>query len=226
MIFGTHVANAMPRPASSTYVLPSDVQIRATLSAYGFGPTQAFCEKTRAYIDLLLKWNRRVALTSITSADEILRVHFGESLFAIQAAHIATGRLADVGSGAGFPGVPLAMALPGFEMSLIESNAKKAAFLSELVRVLELMNARVHHGRAESMSVDERFDIVAARATGEYRQLLRWSEERLNADGKAVLWLGEKQIDELAGAKGWVWQRPVRISRTKGRFILVGRLRA
>jgi len=209
----------------SRFHLPTDEQIDAVVRPYGFQPSSEFCEKTRIYIGLLLKWNQRVALTSVTSISEILRVHFGESLFAISAADIAVGRLADVGSGAGFPGVPLATGLPRLEVNLIESNAKKAAFLSELVRALQLTNSRVHHGRAESMGGYERFDIVSARAVGEYQELLKWSEVHLKRGGKAILWLGVRQVEQLAGIHGWAWQSPLQVPNTKGRFILVGSVR-
>jgi 16S rRNA (guanine527-N7)-methyltransferase len=205
--------------------LPTDEQIEAALRPYGFGPTAEFCEKTRSYMSLLLKWNQRVALTSVTSIREILRVHFGESLFGISVANTMDGRLADVGSGAGFPGTPLAMALSHLEVDLIESNAKKAAFLAELVRMLQLENLQVRHERTESVPAGERFDIVTARAVGEYTQLLDWCEARLNARGRVVLWLGVGQIAKIEKLDGWIWQKPCRVPHTKGRFVLLGSLR-
>ena len=99
-------------------------------------PASELCERIRTYISLLLRWNQSISLTTVTNSDEILRFHFGESLFAASAFSLENGRLADVGSGAGFPGLPLAMLLPDLNVTLIESNAKKFTFLSEVVREL------------------------------------------------------------------------------------------
>jgi len=205
---------------------PSNQEIVDALRPYEFGATPDFCEKTKLYINLLLRWNEKVPLTTITSTKEILRFHFGESLFGIVAGRIEERRLADVGSGAGFPGAPLAMALPGLQVILIESNAKKAAFLSELKRELLLQNLAVYRGRAESMAAEERFDIVTARAVGEYAKLLTWARKHLDqaGTGRTVLWLGTRQIDEVRTHGRWEWAKPIPVPKTRGRYVLVGSL--
>jgi 16S rRNA (guanine527-N7)-methyltransferase len=192
------------------------------LRPYGLTPTAEFCEKTRAYIELLLRWNRRISLTAVTNPSQILRFHFGESLFAISAAGIRDGRLADVGSGAGFPGVPLAMALPALDVTLIESNVKRAAFLSELHRQLKLDRVHIYHGRADTLKREALFDVVAARAVGRYADLLEWAKMRLTAGGRVVLWLGEQQVENVRMSATWHWQNPVPIPGTRNRFIVVG----
>src|SRR5579863_1760181 len=106
-------------------------------------------DKITAYISLLLRWNKAISLTTVTDPGEILRFHFGESLFASSFLDLKNGRLADVGSGAGFPGLPLAMANQSLNVTLIESNAKKAAFLSEVTRSLELQDVTVARSRME-----------------------------------------------------------------------------
>jgi len=151
-----------------------------------------------------------------------LRFHFGESLFAISAVGIGSGRLADVGSGAGFPGVPLAMALPSLELTLIESNTKKAAFLEELKRTLALENARVCHGRASAIGLGRMFETVTARALGSYVDLLRWAKKRLTTRGRILLWLGERQIGLVRDSREWEWKNPVPIPGAKVRFIIEG----
>src|SRR5579859_3673600 len=92
------------------------------------------------YVDLLLKWNARVNLTAIREPDEIVQRHFGESLFAAKylLERERPQTAIDLGSGAGFPGVPFAMLAPAVQVTLIESQQKKSTFLRELVRVLEL----------------------------------------------------------------------------------------
>jgi 16S rRNA (guanine527-N7)-methyltransferase len=111
------------------------------------------------HFDLLLRWNQRLSLTAIREPPEIAIKHFGESLFL--ATHLAgeSGALADVGSGGGFPGFPVAVAVPSLRVTLIDSNAKKAAFLKEIARGVS--NADVYHGRFESLARE--FDWVCLR---------------------------------------------------------------
>src|SRR5579862_4995269 len=116
-----------------------DYLIEKTLAEYGVSVTSAIRSSVRAYISLLLRWNERISLTTITDPVEILRFHFGESMFAASAVPIRNGRLADVGSGGGFPGLPLKIMVPSLDLVLIESNAKKASFLSECIRELNLV---------------------------------------------------------------------------------------
>ena len=120
---------------------PND--IASLLAPYYPAENRLHTEKISAYIALLSRWNRKISLTAVTEAVEIVKFHFGESLFAASTLKMRNGRLADVGSGAGFPGIPIAMAIPGVFATLIESNAKKVAFLSEVVRRLEITNVTV-----------------------------------------------------------------------------------
>lgn len=204
--------------------LPAD-EIQRTLRTYGFSASPAYCEQVTAYVELLLRWNRKVSLTTVTEPHEILKFHFGESLLGIGAATIENGRLADLGSGAGFPGVPIAMAKPGLEAILIESNAKKAAFLEEVRRDLNLKNVSVHKGRIEELPASEKFDFVAARALGRHREFLGWTGKRLLEGGRAVLWLSAAGFVEVKGVPEWEWREPVRIPGTRDRFVAVGQPR-
>lgn len=197
-------------------------EIQRTLSTYGFSANPAYCEQVTIYVELLLHWNRKVSLTAVTEPREILKFHFGESLLGIEAAAIENGRLADLGSGAGFPGIPIAMAKPGLEAMLIESNTKKAAFLEEVRRDLSLKNVSVHKGRIEELSPSEKFDFVAARALGRHREFLGWTGKRLLEGGRAVLWLSSAAFGEVKGVPGWEWREPVQIPGTKDRFVAVG----
>src|SRR5579862_3053766 len=108
------------------------------------------------YIDLLLRWNARINLTAIRQPEEIVTRHFGESLFT--ARHLVrntweqppSASLIDVGSGAGFPGLPIKIYASEIQVTLIESNQKKATFLREVIRTLTLTNINVFQGRAET----------------------------------------------------------------------------
>lgn len=189
---------------------------------YGLSPDALFVERVRRYIALLLRWNRTISLTTITDFDEILRFHFGESLFALRAVPIENGRLADVGSGAGFPGLALAIAKPALDVTLIESNAKKFAFLSEVVRDLGLKNSRAVRSRMEEIAAGAHFDFTTSRALGQFDSFLQWSRDRLDLLGKAVLWLGGEDVAALRSRKGWSWLPEAPIPGARQRFLLFG----
>ncbi|HTU33511.1 MAG TPA: 16S rRNA (guanine(527)-N(7))-methyltransferase RsmG, partial [Candidatus Acidoferrum sp.] len=171
---------------------PADIQ--RILQTYGYSATQEYGERVRAYIDLLLRWNRKVALTTVTESEEVVRFHFGESLFGMEVAGMKNGRLADLGSGAGFPGAPIAMARPQLTALLIESNGKKAAFLEEIKRELGLNNVAIHRGRAEETERYAEFDFVTARALGEQEKWLEWTTERMRSAGRIVLWVNSESV--------------------------------
>jgi 16S rRNA (guanine527-N7)-methyltransferase len=115
------------------------------------------------YLDLLLKWNARTNLTAIRDPEEIVRRHFGESLFAAQHLHPAATTLLDLGSGAGFPGLPIALLRPEIAVTLAESQNKKATFLREAVRTLGL-KTEIWPARAETMPESRQFHTVTLRA--------------------------------------------------------------
>jgi 16S rRNA (guanine527-N7)-methyltransferase len=202
----------------------NDSQIAETLEPYlSAAVTALLCDQIRVYIDLLLRWNRRISLTTVTETSQILRFHFGESLFAIAPVPIRHGRLADVGSGAGFPAVPIRMAIEGLHVTLIESNRKKAAFLSEIVRELKLTNVDVNSCRMEDVTNRESaFDYVTARAVLIDESVLAWASSVLNRDGKAILWLGQEDSTKISLSTRFCWRSPVRIPDTDRRVVLVG----
>ena len=115
------------------------------------------------YLDLLLKWNARTNLTAIRDPEEIVRRHFGEGLFAAQHLDPGTTTLLDFGSGAGFPGLPIALLRPDIQVTLAETQNKKVAFLREAVRSLNLPT-EIWPDRVESMTASRRFHTVALRA--------------------------------------------------------------
>ncbi|MGP8155893.1 MAG: 16S rRNA (guanine(527)-N(7))-methyltransferase RsmG [Candidatus Acidiferrales bacterium] len=201
----------------------SNENIYQLIDPYGFTVTDSFATGVLKYISLLLRWNQRISLTAVTDPIEIIRFHFGESLFAIPSVPIQDGRLADVGSGAGFPGFPLAMANPALHVTLIESDTKKAAFLSEAVRELALPNASVFRGRMDDLPIAPfGFEFITARALGQHKDLLKWSSERLSDRGEVVLWLGEADAISISNDAAWHWDPPIHIPGSKRRFLLAG----
>jgi 16S rRNA (guanine527-N7)-methyltransferase len=198
-------------------------QIDEALRVYGIEPQRGLAEKISAYMDLLLRWNRKIALTTVTDPAEIVRFHFGESLFAASRYNLANSRLADVGAGAGFPGLPLALAVPNVSLTLIESNLKKCVFLAEVIRQLAVPNASVFSGRMESFGPDAtRYDFIAARAFGQFDELLDWGRRHLVGDGKMLLWLGEEDSTKISSQPGWSWEAPAPIPGSMRRYILGG----
>ena len=197
-------------------------QIISCLPNYGISASEMQCEQVRAYISLLLKWNRTISLTTVTDELEILRFHFGESAFALSAFPGLNGRLADVGSGAGFPGLPLRIFNESVDLTLIESNGRKCAFLAEVVRELKLTKVNVLKARFEIEQFSEALDIVVARALGKYGVLLDWSARALKPGGRIILWLGEGDAAKTASSCGWKWADPVAIPGAKRRYLLLG----
>jgi 16S rRNA (guanine527-N7)-methyltransferase len=203
-------------------VLTDDV-ISEELRNYGVSATADICSAIRTYISLLLHWNRTISLTAVTDPLEILRFHFGESMFAASIIANRNGRLADVGSGAGFPGIPLKLAIPALELVLIESNAKKAAFLAEAIRELALERAEVFRGRFEDFcSEAPEFDFVSARAIGRHEELINWARGTIKRGGSLALWLGADDAARVSLNKTWQWREPVPIPGSHSRTILVG----
>jgi 16S rRNA (guanine527-N7)-methyltransferase len=198
-------------------------QIRVILESFELSAPDQLCEQLRVYLDLLLLWNRRISLTSIESPEEIVRTHFAESLLATKAAGEVHGRLADVGTGAGFPGLPLRLYLPELQLTLIEPNAKKCAFLAEVLRALKLGDVEITQRRYEDVRrPDKPFDFVTARALGQFVDFLDWADSVLVAGGRAMVWTGPDGKLELERRRSWKWQVPYVIPGSKHRLIVVG----
>jgi 16S rRNA (guanine527-N7)-methyltransferase len=175
------------------------------------------------YMALLLAWNEKINLTAIRDPLEMLYRHFCESMFAAVAVPLQAGRLADVGSGGGFPGLALKIIRPKLQVFLIESNVKKATFLAEVVRELELTDARVLVSRYEELGEEiTPLDSACSRALGEFDKFLGWAgSERVTA-GQVILWTGGRDLDEIRKIKGWSWREPLPIPHSLQRFLLVG----
>jgi 16S rRNA (guanine527-N7)-methyltransferase len=175
------------------------------------------------YMALLLAWNEKINLTAIRDPLEMLYRHFCESMFAAVAVPLQAGRLADVGSGGGFPGLALKIIRPKLQVFLIESNMKKATFLAEVVRELELADTRVLVSRYEELGEEiTPLDFACSRALGEFDKFLGWAgSERVTA-GQVILWTGGRDLDGIRKIKGWNWREPLPIPHSLQRFLLVG----
>ena len=164
-----------------------------------------------------------MSLTAVTDVREIIKFHFGESMLAASSFGIAKGRLADVGSGAGFPGLPLRMISPDLNVTLIESNAKKTAFLAEVIRRIQVDGVEIFKGRSEDMDHGGNdFDFMTSRAVGRAEILTTWAERNLKKGGKAIFWVVEDDINNFVERHRWTWLSPVKIPESKRRVILAG----
>ncbi len=202
----------------------SDDQIAAALSPFGIRPSGDQAAKIREYIQVLLKWNKLTSLTTITDPNEIVARHFGESMFLTSLLPVENCRLADVGSGAGFPGLALKILCPDIQIMLIESNKKKAALLSEVVRTLGLSGVEVSPMRFEDIRPEAgSINFITVRAVGGFPELLRWSRPALSQRGHIALWVGGEDATKVSSTTGWTWSPAVRIPESQRRFILVGR---
>ena len=153
------------------------------------------------YRDILLEWNQKFNLTAITDFDEIEEKHFYDSFVLTNFFPINNMTLLDVGSGAGFPGIPLAIVDPTLHVTLLEANGKRVTFLKEAVKQLGLTNVEIIQGRAEELKTREKYDIVTARAVKELNILVEISFHLLKVHGVFIAYKGSNAKEELENAK-------------------------
>lgn len=197
--------------------------MQSCLAPYGQSINVQDCDKINAYIDLLLFWNSKISLTAVREPQDILRFHFGESLFALQFIDIQGGRLADVGSGAGFPGVAIKIFRPELELILIEPNMKKCAFLAEVTRVLDITPVRIIPKPFEQSDIAPlSLRFVTSRALAKFTRLLSWSAASLAGGGSLILWVSEGKGAQIRGDHQFRWANVRTIPGTLNRSILIG----
>ncbi len=179
-------------------------------------------KKLQAHLELLLKWNAKISLTAIRDPEEIARRHFGESLFAgAQLDPKRDAELADLGSGAGFPGLPIAVLRPEIKVTLIESQQKKVAFLREVIRSAQIGNASVYAGRAEEVS--SRSQNVTLRAVEKFESVLPIAASLLEAHGELALLIGAAQAQIARSTlPAFAWKEPLRVPESRERVLLIG----
>jgi 16S rRNA (guanine527-N7)-methyltransferase len=185
------------------------------------------------YIDMLMRWNARINLTAVRQPEEIVTRHFGESLFAARHLFpIPSGRNAkddrrttydaiDVGSGAGFPGLPLKIWAPELRLTLIESNQRKATFLREMIRALTLTNVDVFSARAEQFSGSA--SVVTLRAVEQFERVLPVAMRLVAPGGRLALLIGESQAEAACKVVADLqWEGPLPIPQSTQRVLMIG----
>jgi 16S rRNA (guanine527-N7)-methyltransferase len=180
-------------------------------------------DKFAQYFVLLRRWNARMNLTAVRDEDGILSRHFIESIACAQFLPAGIATLLDLGSGAGFPGIPIALCRPEITVTLAESQGKKAAFLQEVVRTLGL-SARVHSGRAEVLSA--RFDCVALRAVDRMQEAVHLSAGMVSPGGWLAVMTSIGELDALKTSMGVEnsWRDPQPLPGSENRILALYRV--
>src|SRR5712664_4581230 len=179
------------------------------------------------YMGMLTAWNDKINLTAIRDPLEMLYRHFCESMFAAVAVPLNSGRLADVGSGGGFPGLPLKILRPELQVFLVESNIKKVTFLAEVIRELGVKGAQVLARRYEELGEEVApLDYVCSRALGEFPAFLEWASSQQIAAKQVILWIGARDLPEIEKIRTWDWREPIQVPHSLRRLLLVGTRKA
>jgi 16S rRNA (guanine527-N7)-methyltransferase len=209
--------------STTTPALPSTAVIRRALGEFKLPAYDDQVLQIQQYIRILLAWNEKVNLTSIRDPLEILYRHFCESMYAAATVPVENGRLADVGSGGGFPGLPIKILCPNLRVFLVESNLKKATFLAEVIRELGLTDTQVLVRRYEELGEEiAPLDFVCSRALGEFPSFLEWVHSEQIASKHVILWIGARDLPDLQKIRTWEWREPILVPHSLRRLILVG----
>jgi 16S rRNA (guanine527-N7)-methyltransferase len=184
---------------------PWESTLADTAASWGIALSDAQLAQFRLYADELRRWNERVNLTAISDPAQIAVRHFLDSLRCALLWGEAPQSLIDIGTGAGFPGLPLKLLRPSLALTLVESVAKKAAFLEHVVAQLGLNDVTVVVGRAEALGRDplhrERYDVATARAVAELRVLAEYCLPLCRVGGRFLAPKSERLSEELAQAE-------------------------
>ncbi len=200
-----------------------EVKLNAILAESGHSPLDSeTASRFEDFSDLLQRWNARTNLTAIRDEDCILRRHFAECIAAAQALPIDSGTLLDFGSGAGFPGIPIALCKPEVHVTLAESQGKKTAFLREAIRTLGL-STQVYSDRAEKLG--KTFDLVTLRAVDKMETAIEAATALVRPDGWLVLLatIGTQACLQIAAGGEFSWSTPASLPGGDDRVLLLGR---
>lgn len=148
-----------------------------------------------AFVRLIEKWNKSYNLTAIRSREEILQLHILDSLAILP--FVSGEKIIDVGTGAGLPGIPLAILMSDVQFTLVDSNSKKTRFVRQVVLELQLQNIEVVHSRIESLGRDEEYDLVLSRAFASLSEIINLTEYLLHPEGVLLAMKGQVPESEL-----------------------------
>ena len=182
-------------------------QLKAGIAALGLSLPDGAEAQLLAYLALLEKWNRVHNLTAVRGAERMVSHHLLDSLAAVpffQGGGSDSIHVLDVGSGGGLPGIPLAIARPELQVTLIDSVAKKTAFLLQAKAELGLNNVRVVTGRVEDFRPGTRFDVITSRAFSDLKEFVTLTRHLLEPAGRWLAMKGLMPHEEIASMPDWV----------------------
>ncbi len=189
-------------PAMSTHTLPADVAASLEQGLAAMSLPAELAGPLLQYLALLDRWNKTYNLTAIRDPREMVTRHLLDSL--AMAPFVSAGSLADLGTGPGLPGIPLAITHPGLQVTLVESNGKKCRFMREAVRKLALANARVAESRAEALDEPGAYDNLTARAMDTLAGIIAVGGHLLRPGGRLLAMKGVVPHEEIAALPaGW-----------------------
>jgi len=176
------------------------------LKEYGFDPTDEQIEKFIRYYDLIIEWNEKINLTAITEYKDVMIKHFLDSVSIIKAVDMSSvNSLIDIGTGAGFPGIPIKIMFPDIKITLLDSLKKRLNVLDLIIDELNLKDIYTIHGRAEDIARDpkyrEKYDLCVSRAVANLSTLSELCIPFVKPNGKFVSYKSEKADEELEKAK-------------------------
>jgi 16S rRNA (guanine527-N7)-methyltransferase len=203
-------------------VHPAGARLNALLVQAGYDPLDhVLGHRFESYLSLFIRWNVRVNLTAIRDEDGILSRHFVESIACARALPAGIVTLLDFGSGAGFPGIPIALCRPEIAVTLAESQGKKAAFLQEAVRVLGI-SAKVHAQRAELLPTP--FDCVTLRAVDRMEVAVKAAARLVRPGGWLALMTTRSEVAKLQAASGaaFSWPKLIPLPGGDDRLLALG----
>ena len=174
--------------------------LRQGIADLGLALPQSATGRLLDYLALLAKWNRVYNLTAIREETQWVSLHLLDSLVVVP--HLPPGRIVDVGSGAGLPGIPIALACPDRQVTLLDSNQKKGAFLTQASTELALANVKVVVERAESYHPDTTYDVVISRAFSSIADFIRVAGHLCRAGGLLAAMKGARPDAEIAQLPG------------------------
>jgi 16S rRNA (guanine527-N7)-methyltransferase len=200
-------------------------QIAALLQPFAGELTESQLNQISTYIDIMARWADKVNLTAVRTPEEIVTRHFGEALYAARTlvAPDAAFDVIDVGSGAGFPGMPLKLWAPRIRLTLVEANNKKATFLREVVRGLGFGGVTVVAARAETLK--DKADLVTLRAVEAFDDILPVAGDLVRPGGRLALFVTVRQVGIAHRLPDFDWQPPLPVPGSRSRVVLAGNLR-
>lgn len=184
------------------------IELKELFSNYNIEINDEQVDKFNRYYGLLIEWNKKINLTTIIDYDEVIKKHFLDSVLLIKVFAkdlFAHKNIIDVGTGAGFPGIPLAIMLPDAKFTLIDSLNKRIQFLKEVIKFLQIDNITLIHARAEELGVDpnyrEKYDICVSRAVAALPLLLEYCSPFVRKEGVLYMYKSLKVEEEIYSAQ-------------------------